>query len=60
VMVANGDADKRIALLEFGWTTDARPGSPYAWHAVAIRSRPTTWCVPISTLPNTGVPGLPS
>jgi hypothetical protein len=35
VMVANGDADKRIVLLEFGWTTDPRPDSPYAWHAVS-------------------------
>jgi hypothetical protein len=34
VMVANGDADKRVALLEFGWTTDHRPDSPYTWHAV--------------------------
>jgi hypothetical protein len=35
VMVANGDADKRVVLLEFGWTTDPRPDSPYAWHAVS-------------------------
>ncbi|UCC88544.1 MAG: beta-galactosidase [Anaerolineales bacterium] len=34
VMVANGDAQKRVVLLEFGWTTDHRPDSPYAWHAV--------------------------
>lgn len=34
VMVANGDAAKRIAVLEFGWTTDPRPNSPYRWHAV--------------------------
>ena len=34
VMVANGDAAKRVSVLEFGWTTDNRPGSPYAWHAV--------------------------
>jgi len=24
----------RIAILEMGWTSDTRPGSPYAWHAV--------------------------
>jgi hypothetical protein len=31
VMVANGDADKRIAVLEFGWTSD--PVNPdYVWH----------------------------
>jgi hypothetical protein len=34
VMLANGDGDKRIALLEFGWTTDPRAHSPYRWHAV--------------------------
>jgi hypothetical protein len=35
VMVENGDADKQIVLLEFGWTTDPRPDSPYHWHAVS-------------------------
>jgi hypothetical protein len=35
VMVANGDANKRVVLLEFGWTTDYRPDSPYVWHAVS-------------------------
>lgn len=34
VMVENGDADKQVALVEFGWTIDPRPDSPYAWHAV--------------------------
>lgn len=34
VMVENGDAVKQIAVLEFGWTSDPRPGSPYHWHAV--------------------------
>ncbi len=34
IMVENGDADKQIAILEMGWTTDSRPDSPYAWHAV--------------------------
>jgi hypothetical protein len=34
VMVNNGDADKKIVLLEFGWTIDPRPDSPYKWHAV--------------------------
>jgi len=33
MMVANGDAQKQIAILEMGWTTDTRP-SDYAWHAV--------------------------
>jgi len=27
-----GDQDKRVAILEFGWTTDNRPDSPYYWH----------------------------
>jgi polysaccharide biosynthesis protein PslG len=33
-MVDNGDAAKRLAILEFGWTTDNRANSPYKWHAV--------------------------
>jgi polysaccharide biosynthesis protein PslG len=35
VMVANGDEGKRVVLLEFGWTSDPRPDSPYRWHAVS-------------------------
>jgi polysaccharide biosynthesis protein PslG len=35
IMVKYGDADKQIALLEFGWTSDPRPDSPYNWHAVS-------------------------
>ncbi len=34
VMVRNGDTDKQVVLLEFGWTIDPRPDSPYYWHAV--------------------------
>ncbi|MEW5958738.1 MAG: beta-galactosidase, partial [Chloroflexota bacterium] len=34
VMVRNDDSDKQVVLLEFGWTIDPRPNSPYAWHAV--------------------------
>ncbi len=34
VMVNNGDEAKQIVLLEFGWTVDPRPDSPYNWHAV--------------------------
>ncbi len=33
IMVDNGDADKQIWLLEFGWTTD-QINPAYAWHAV--------------------------
>ncbi|MFB0546885.1 MAG: cellulase family glycosylhydrolase [Anaerolineae bacterium] len=39
IMVENGDADKQIILLEFGWTSDPRPDSPYAWHAVSEREK---------------------
>ncbi len=34
IMVANGDKDKQVAILEMGWTTDPRPESSYHWHAV--------------------------
>jgi hypothetical protein len=34
IMVENGDGDKQVVVLEFGWTTDPRPNSPYAWHSV--------------------------
>ncbi len=34
IMVDHGDSDKQVAVLEFGWTIDERPDSPYAWHAV--------------------------
>jgi hypothetical protein len=34
LMVQQGDVDKQMAILEMGWTTDARPGSPYLWFAV--------------------------
>jgi hypothetical protein len=35
VMVENGDEATQIVLLEFGWTIDPRPDSPYRWHAVS-------------------------
>jgi len=34
IMVDNGDQKKKVVVLEFGWTIDSRPDSPYAWHAV--------------------------
>ncbi len=34
IMVDNGDKAKRVVVLEFGWTIDSRPNSPYGWHAV--------------------------
>lgn len=35
IMVKYGDSNKQIALLEFGWTSDPRPDSPYNWFAVS-------------------------
>ncbi len=34
LMVDNGDADRQIAILELGWTTDT-VNPDYAWHAVS-------------------------
>ena len=34
IMVQNGDEAKKVVVLEFGWTIDPRPDSPYHWHAV--------------------------
>ncbi len=34
IMVDNGDANKRVVVLEFGWTRDERSNSPYYWHRV--------------------------
>ena len=34
IMLEYGDADTQVAILEFGWTSDPRPQSPYHWHAV--------------------------
>jgi LysM repeat protein len=39
VMVDNGDSGKQMAVLEFGWTSDSRPGSPYNWHAVSEETK---------------------
>jgi hypothetical protein len=41
LMVQQGDADKQIAILETGYTTDQRPGSPYAWYAVDRQQQAT-------------------
>jgi polysaccharide biosynthesis protein PslG len=35
VMVAQGESDKQMAIMEMGWTTDQRPNSPYTWHGVS-------------------------
>lgn len=34
IMVQNGDVGKQVWIMETGYTTDQRPGSPYAWSAV--------------------------
>lgn len=34
IMADYGDGAKRVVVLEFGWTIDERPNSPYRWHAV--------------------------
>jgi hypothetical protein len=34
IMEENGDQAKQVAVMEMGWTSDTRPNSPYAWHAV--------------------------
>ncbi len=39
IMVKNGDEKKQVAVMEMGWTTDNRPGSPYAWHAVTEQQK---------------------
>lgn len=39
IMVENGDANKRIAILEMGWTSDPRPDSPYRWHSVTEQQK---------------------
>ena len=33
-IMVTGDASTQVAILEFGWTSDPRPDSPYHWHAV--------------------------
>ncbi len=39
VMVDNGDGGKQMAVLEFGWTSDPRPDSPYNWHSVSEETK---------------------
>ncbi len=39
IMVENGDADKSVAVLEMGWTSDNRPTSDYRWHAVTEQEK---------------------
>ena len=39
IMVRNGGGENRVAVLEFGWTVDNRPNSPYLWHAVSEQEK---------------------
>jgi hypothetical protein len=39
IMVAHGDGEKQVVVLEMGWTTDPRPESPYHWHAVSPQEK---------------------
>ena len=39
IMVQYGDANKQVAVLEFGWTSDSRPDSSYYWHAVSEETK---------------------
>lgn len=39
IMEKYGDGGKQIAVLEFGWTSDPRPDSPYHWHAVSEETK---------------------
>jgi hypothetical protein len=38
IMLRNGDADKQVAILEFGWTSDP-VNKDYAWFAVDERTK---------------------
>jgi GH35 family endo-1,4-beta-xylanase len=39
IMERNGDGDRKIAILEMGWTSDPRPDSPYRWHSVTEQQK---------------------
>lgn len=39
LMVRNGDAAKKVVILEMGWTIDPRSDSPYHWHAVSAEQQ---------------------
>ncbi len=34
IMERYGDTQKKVAVLEYGWTSDDRPDSQYKWHSV--------------------------
>jgi len=35
IMERHRDSGRRVVILEFGWTLDPRPDSPFHWHAVS-------------------------
>ncbi len=39
IMEEYGDAEKQIAIVEFGWTSDPRKDSDYHWHAVTEQEK---------------------
>lgn len=39
IMVEQGDAERKVAILEMGWTSDPRPDSPYRWHSVTEQEK---------------------
>lgn len=43
VMVEQGDAERKVAVLEAGWTSDPRPNSPYRWHSVTEEQKADYW-----------------
>ena len=50
LMERYGDQDKRVTILEFGWTTDNRPDSPYYWHGAAGIDELTQGCYLLGAL----------
>ncbi len=41
IMEQYGDADKKVVVLEFGWTFDPRTDSPYYWHGAGAGIDPS-------------------
>ena len=60
IMVDHGDTEKQVVVLEFGWTIDPRPDSPYAWHAVTEEEQADYFVEPTNTPKSIGSPGSAS
>ncbi len=39
IMERYGDVDRKMAVLEYGWTSDDRPDSYYKWHSVTEQEK---------------------